>query len=207
MLHNLLSFAVLAGVLTLIPGIDTAQLVRAVIVGGRKNGFITEFGIIAGVYFWGITAALGISALLLASHIAYTAIKIIGGLYLFYLGVKAILDSRHISKESIDVSMRQKVTPWKSFTRALMITITNPKNGVFYIAVIPQFLPDGYPPLLGGFLLATVHSLCCLIWQGFLIMSASFAREFMQSPRAQKVLERVAGVTLIGFAARIAVEG
>ena len=206
MLHNLLSFAVLAGLLTLMPGMDTAQILRSVVTGGRRAGFITLAGILAGVYIWGIGASLGISALLLASHAAYTAVKIAGALYLLYLGVKTILDSRHITEQSIADGIRKEVPFWTTFTRALIITISNPKNGVFYIAVLPQFLPEGYNTLLGGFLLATVHNTTTAIWFTFMILGANFARNLIQSPKAQKIIERVAGVTLIGFAARIAVE-
>lgn len=206
MVHNLLSFALLAGVLTLIPGMDTAQILRAVVVGGKRAGFITMFGIIIGVYIWGIGAALGISALLLASHAAYTVIKIVGALYLLYLGVKIILDSRHITRQTIEEATTTSTPFWRTFSRALVITVSNPKNGVFYIAVLPQFLPDGYNAILGGFLLASIHNLTVVIWQGFLIVAASFAGRFIRNPRAQKVIERIAGFTLVGFAARIAVE-
>lgn len=65
-LENLLSFAVLAGLLTLLPGLDTAQIFRAVTIGGRSSGYTTLFGILGGVWVWGIAAALGISALLIA---------------------------------------------------------------------------------------------------------------------------------------------
>ena len=68
MLENLLSFAVLAGLLTLLPGLDTAQILRAVTIGGRSTGYATLFGILGGVWVWGIAAALGISALLIASE-------------------------------------------------------------------------------------------------------------------------------------------
>jgi threonine/homoserine/homoserine lactone efflux protein len=206
MFHNMLSFALLAGVLTLIPGIDTAQILRSSMTGGKRAGFITMFGIIAGVYVWGIGAALGISALLLASHAAYTAIKIIGGFYLLYLGIKIIRDSRKITHQSIEEQSKTSAPFWKVFSRALIITITNPKNGVFYIAVLPQFLPDGYNPILGGFLLASTHNVMVILWQGFLVLATNFAGKFIRNPRAQKIIERIAGVTLVGFAARIAAE-
>ena len=88
MLENLLSFAVLAGLLTLLPGLDTAQVVRAVTIGGRSTGYATLFGILGGVWVWGVAAALGISALLIASEFAYTILKWTGAIYLVYLGVK-----------------------------------------------------------------------------------------------------------------------
>ena len=121
MLENLLSFAVLAGLLTLLPGLDTAQIFRAVTIGGRSSGYATLFGILGGVWVWGIAAALGISALLIASEVAYTILKWIGAIYLVYLGAKMWLDSRHISPETIQARMESKTSFWKGFTRALLL--------------------------------------------------------------------------------------
>ena len=75
MLENLVSFAILAGLLTLLPGLDTAQVLRSVAIGGRSTGYATLFGILGGVWIWGVAAALGISALLIASEVAYTIVK------------------------------------------------------------------------------------------------------------------------------------
>ena len=81
MLSNLLSFAVLAGLLTMLPGLDTAQVLRSVTVGGSKSAYATVAGILTGVWIWGLAAALGISALLVASHFAHTAVKWAGAIY------------------------------------------------------------------------------------------------------------------------------
>lgn len=206
MLENLLSFAVLAGLLTLLPGIDTAQVLRSVAIGGRSTGYATLFGIMGGVWVWGIAAALGISALLIASEIAYTVVKWLGATYLVYLGIRMWLDSRHITETSIAAKTEEKRTFIKTFSRALFITLTNPKNGVFYVAVLPQFLPDELPTLVGGFLLATIHNALTFIWFSLLILGAGFAKQTLQNPHVQKIVERVSGVALIGFGVRMALE-
>ena len=86
MLQSLISFTVLAWLLTMLPGIDTAQVLRAVAVGGKRQAYATLFGIMSGVWVWGVGAALGISALLVASKTAYLVLKIVGAAYLVYLG-------------------------------------------------------------------------------------------------------------------------
>ena len=206
MLENLLSFAVLAGLLTLLPGIDTAQILRAVTVGGRSTGYATLFGILGGVWVWGIAAALGISALLIASEIAYTVVKWIGALYLIYLGAKMWIDSRKITHETIQARIESKSTFLKSFTRALFITLSNPKNGAFYVAVLPQFLPHEVPAVLGGFILATIHNALTFTWFSLVILGAGFAKESLRNPRVQKIMERLSGVALIGFGIKVAFE-
>ena len=84
--------------------------------------------------------------------------------------------------------------------------MSNPKNGVFYVAVLPQFLPDQVPAVVGGFLLATIHNALTFTWFSLLILGAGFAKQTLKNPKVQKVVERVSGIALIGFGVRIALE-
>lgn len=206
MLQNLLSFAVLAGLLTMLPGLDTAQVLRSVTIGGKSTAYATVAGILTGVWIWGAAAALGISALLIASHIAYTIVKWAGAIYLIYLGIKMLWESRNITHETVQAKIADKTSTRKAFNRALLINLTNPKTGVFYIAILPQFLPTEFPAIIGGLLLATIHNLLTLIWFTMMIYGASFAKETLQNPRVQKIIERASGVALIGFGIRVAFE-
>ena len=206
MLENLLSFAILAGLLTMLPGLDTAQVLRSVTIGGKNSAYATVAGILTGVWIWGAAAALGISALLVASEIAYTAVKWARAVYLVYLGMRMLWESRHITHESVQAKIADKSSIKKAFSRALLINLTNPKTGVFYIAILPQFLPTEFHPLVGGFLLATIHNLLTLIWFSMMIYGASFAKETLQNPKVQKIIERASGIALIGFGIRVAFE-
>lgn len=206
MIQNLISFAVLAGLLTMLPGIDTAQVLRAVATGGKKSAYATLFGIMGGVWFWGLAAALGVSAVLIASKVAYTVVRIIGAVYLVYLGVKMILDSRKITHETIQAKVEDKKTAWKLFNRAFIITLTNPKNGAFYVAILPTFLPHNMPAAFGGLLLATIHNALCLIWFSLMIFGAGFVKDSLQNPKVQKRIERISGIALIGFGLKVALE-
>ena len=206
MLQNLISFAILAWFLTMLPGIDTAQVLRAVAIGGKKQAYATLFGIMCGVWIWGIGAALGISALLVASKSAYLVLKIIGAGYLLYLGLKMIWESRIINSESITARIEEKKDFRKTFNMAFLITFTNPKNGAFYVAILPVFLPEGMPAFFGGLILSTIHNLCCLIWFTMIIYGASFAKETLRKPKVQSWVERISGLALVGFGIRLAME-
>ena len=206
MFENLLSFAILAGLLTMLPGLDTAQVLRSVTIGGKNSAYATVAGILTGVWIWGAAAALGISALLVASEIAYTAVKWAGAVYLVYLGIRMLWESRRITHESVQAKIADKSSTKKAFSRALLINLTNPKTGVFYIAILPQFLPTEFPALVGGLLLATIHNLLTLIWFSMMIYGASFAKETLQNPKVQKIIERASGIALIGFGIRVAFE-
>lgn len=206
MLQNLISFTILAGLLTMLPGLDTAQVLRSVTIGGVRSAYATVAGIFVGVWIWGLAAALGISALLIASQLAFTAVKWAGALYLIYLGIKMLWDSKEITEEKMQENLSNQITIRKSFIRALAINLTNPKTGVFYIAILPQFLPEQFPPVLGGLLLSTIHNLLALIWFSMMIFGAHFARESLRNPKVQKLIERASGIALIGFGLRVAVE-
>jgi threonine/homoserine/homoserine lactone efflux protein len=190
----------------MLPGIDTAQVLRAVAIGGKKQAYATLFGIMCGVWIWGIGAALGISALLVASKSAYLVLKIIGAGYLLYLGFKMIWESRKINSESITARIEEKKDFRKTFNKAFLITFTNPKNGAFYVAILPVFLPEGMPAFFGGLILSTIHNLCCLIWFTMIIYGASFAKETLRKPKVQSWVERISGLALVGFGIRLAME-
>ena len=190
----------------MLPGLDTAQVLRAVAIGGYRTAYATVAGIIFGVWIWGIAAALGISALLVASQLAFTIVKIAGGIYLLYLGIKMLIASRKITELSIQARNERKVSNRVAFSRALTINLTNPKTGVFYIAILPQFLPHQFPAVIGGLLLSTIHNFLTVIWFSFLIYGASFAKETLQRPKSQKIIERISGIALIAFGIRVFAE-
>lgn len=198
MLGNLLGFTVVVMMLTMLPGIDTAQVLRSATLGGPKLAYATLLGIMAGVWVWGVAAAIGISALLLASPTLYDIVRYIGGAYLLWLGLRIIWDARHahVHRENTQGAAR---TYMAAFGRASMITITNPKNGLFYIAMLPQFLPKELPAALGGLLLSTIHNATCVLWFSLLIWGTNRARAFFERPKVQQWMERISGIALLGF--------
>ena len=85
MANDLIGFAIVVGLLTMLPGIDTAQVLRSATLGGPRLAYATLLGIMAGVWVWGVAAAVGISALLLASEPLYNAVRYLGAGYLLWL--------------------------------------------------------------------------------------------------------------------------
>jgi threonine/homoserine/homoserine lactone efflux protein len=93
-LSDLASFAVVAGLLTIIPGIDTALVVRTTVAQGRRRGFAAAVGICTGCLIWGAAAAVGVSALLVASRLGYDAVRAAGAVYLTWLGATMLWRTR-----------------------------------------------------------------------------------------------------------------
>ena len=154
-----LSFALVAGLVTVIPGLDTALVLRVAVVDGRRYAYATALGICSGALIWGAAAAAGVSVLLTASTLAYTAMRWAGAAYLAYLGATMLRDAW--SKRDALVALDQLATrSWRrSYRRGVLTNLLNPKVGVFYVAMLPQFLPAGTPALPMGLLLAFIHDI------------------------------------------------
>jgi threonine/homoserine/homoserine lactone efflux protein len=198
-----------AGVLTIIPGLDTALVLRAAVTKGRRHAFATALGIGTGALLWGAMAAVGATAVLTASHVAYTALRIAGALYLIWMGVSML---RHSFARSSSLEAEppeagpSDSTLARSWTRGLATNLLNPKIGVFYMAMLPQFIPQDAPHLLMGLALAGVHDAEGLVWFSALIFSAHLAGRWLRGGAAHRALDRITGSVLIGFGIKLASE-
>lgn len=154
---------------------------------------------------WAAGAAAGISVLLTASRAAYTIMKIAGALYLAYLGARMLLDA--FRKKTTAVTA--KPVPTRSFLQGFTTNLLNPKVGVFYAAMLPQFLPADVAALPLGVLLALVHDLEAMIWFGLIIGGVDLTRRWWTgdskaAARLRRGLDAVTGTVLIGLGIRLA---
>ncbi|MEV0272974.1 LysE family translocator [Hamadaea sp. NPDC050747] len=203
------SFAVVAGLLTIIPGVDTALVLRTAVVQGRRHAFATALGICTSALVWGAAAAAGISVLLTASRTAYTVMRVAGAIYLIYLGVMMLRDARR-PKTAADVDVAL-VSPWRAFARGMTTNLLNPKVGVFYVAMLPQFLPADVPALPMGVLLALVHDVEAMVWFALIIGGVGLARRWLTGSaaaavRIRRVTDAVAGTALVVLGIRLAAD-
>jgi threonine/homoserine/homoserine lactone efflux protein len=205
------SFAVVAGLVTIIPGLDTALVVRTAVTQGRRRGFAVAFGISTGVLIWGAAAAAGVSALLVASQLAYDAVRAAGAVYLVWLGTAMLWrtwkrrgTAHRDATGSQPVSPRLQESALRSWLRGTTTNLLNPKVGVFYVAMLPQFIPAHASHLFMGLVLAGIHDAEGITWFTMLISAAHLARRFLDSSRAHKVMDRITGTVLIGFGLKLA---
>jgi threonine/homoserine/homoserine lactone efflux protein len=205
-LDALLAFAVVAGLLTLVPGLDTALVLRSSLTSTRPYAWATALGVVTGAMTWGIAAAVGISALLTASELAYRVLTIGGAGYMIWLGASMILKSFRggFGLDPADGAATViSSSSWRGWLLGAGTNLLNPKVGVFYIATIPQFLPAGASPLLMGAALAGVHCVLSMVWFGVLILGGGYARRWLGNPRALRVVDRLTGLVLIGFGGKL----
>lgn len=200
-----LGFAVVAGLLTIIPGIDTALVLRSAISRGRGYAFAAALGINAGCLVWGVAAAVGASALLAASEVAYRILTLAGAAYLVWLGISLLRTSLrpHHASAAVDAP---RASAWHGFATGLWTNLLNPKIGVFYLATIPQFVPADTSPLLMGVLLAAVHNVLGMAWFTVIIVATGFAARWLARDAVAKVTDRITGTVLVAFGAKLALD-
>lgn len=205
------SFAVVAGMLTIIPGLDTALVVRTAVADGRCRGFAVALGINTGVLIWGAAAAVGVSGLLVASQLAYNVVRLAGAAYLVWLGGTMLWRTwRRRGTGDADTADGQPPYPMaqgsvlRSWSRGVTTNLLNPKIGAFYVAILPQFIPARAPHLLMGLALAGVHDAEGITCFTIMISAAHLARRFLESNRVHKLMDRITGTVLIGFGLKLA---
>ncbi|OIK01355.1 LysE family translocator [Streptomyces colonosanans] len=201
------SFALVVGLLTLTPGLDTALILRTAALGRRTRAWGVVLGIQTGTVLWGALTSLGVTALLTASHLAYEILRWAGAAYLLWMAARMIRDTfrgQDGAHEEVQVTAGTDTLAggWRQGT---LSNLLNPKMGVFYVAVLPQFIPADAPHFSMGLLLTGVHLMLGLIWSTVLIASASALGTWLRKPRARRILDRVTGTVIGAFALRLAV--
>ncbi|MDQ0924472.1 threonine/homoserine/homoserine lactone efflux protein [Pseudarthrobacter sp. W1I19] len=209
LLQAVLSFAVVAGLLTLVPGMDTALVLRSSISRSRPFAFATAIGISTGAMIWGVAAAVGVSALLAASEVAYRLLTIAGAAYMLWLGLSLLWKSLRHGKAAAPEGAAPAAGRndlFKGWLTGTGTNLLNPKVGVFYIATIPQFIPAGESPLLVGVLLAGVHCVLTMAWFTLLIFGTGYASRWLKGARSIRIIDSITGTVLVGFGLRLALE-
>jgi threonine/homoserine/homoserine lactone efflux protein len=219
LLTHVLAFAGAAFLLAMVPGPATAVLLRQTIRHGRRRGVATVAGIEAGVLFWALTAAVGLSALLAASGVAYTVLRIAGTIVLVGLGVQALVRARGekdlptddevdrnpgVAAELVATEATEPKGSARAFRAGLLTNIANPKAGVFAISFMPQFIPRHEPVLPVSLLLAVVWIICDGTWFLTLTTVVHAARRLLSRGVVRRRLEAASGVALVGFGLRLA---
>jgi threonine/homoserine/homoserine lactone efflux protein len=196
------AFAVFAAILTLTPGLDTMLVLRITAVSGRAAGFAAVVGVALGCLAWAVASAAGVTAILAASRVAFDILRYAGATYLVWLGVRALRQARRPAPApSVAVSRQGWV---RALRTGLTTNILNPKVGVFYLSVMPQFLPGGMSPLTGSLALGAIHIGEGLIWLSIVVLLVNLARTWLTHPTVRQRLEQLTGAALLAFGAKLA---
>lgn len=202
-IHHFGLFVVAGILLNLTPGPDTVYILGRSIAQGRAAGIASALGISVGSIFHTTAAALGLSAILASSAIAFGTIKLLGGTYLIFLGIKMILNRER--ELGLPSNFRRR-TKAAAFRQGILTNVLNPKVGLFFLAFLPQFIDPASGMkvlafLLLGFTFVTTGTIWCLI-------IACFASAFSERLRTNEIiglwLSRAAGALFVFLGLRLA---
>jgi RhtB (resistance to homoserine/threonine) family protein len=206
---HFLVFIGVAAIVIVVPGPDTAVVTKNILMYGRRTALGTSLGVSAGLAVWTLAAALGVASLVRASAVAFTTLKLIGAIYLIWLGLQALRAAGRgydADGEAATTSGRRALSPGGGFRQGFLSDLANPKIGVFFTSLLPQFVDPGRPVLLPFLALGAVFVLMTVVWLSAYCLVAARAAEALLRPRVRAVMDRITGIVLIAIGLRLATE-
>lgn len=199
--------------LAMIPGVSTAVILRQTFRFGRSSGMAALLGNETGIFLWAMAAVFGLSALVLASEVAYGAMKAVGAVLLIVMGVQSLWKARH-APPVVETPMPSDGEPtpatpggWRrSYGLGLATCGANPKAAVFAMSFLPQFVPQGAHVPLTLTMLAVIWVVVDVAWYVGVIWLVGRAGAVFGRPSVRRRLEQVSGVVLVALGLRVAVE-
>jgi threonine/homoserine/homoserine lactone efflux protein len=203
-LSSYLVFLAASVALILVPGPAQALVIARTLAQGRRAGALTALGLNIGTLFHTATAALGLSAILATSVLAFTIVKLIGAAYLIYLGLQAL---RSRADPSAATAARRH-SARSTLGQAVLTGVLNPKVALFFLAFLPQFVDPSRGPVLVQFLiLGASMALLDTLYELLLVHLVSGMRErYLRSPRLVAFQTKLSGVVLVALGLRLAAQ-
>lgn len=186
------------------PGPDTAYIVGRSVAQGRRAGLVSALGISAGCCVHALASALGLSAVLAASATAFSIVKLLGGMYLIYLGMRMLLAK---PAHPLQAPAAQATRPMKTiFWQAVATNILNPKVILFFLSFFPQFVRADSSQKTAAFLvLGAAFVALSTVWNsGTAFLAGTLARRAGRNPHVRLWLERVVGGAFVALGVKLA---
>jgi threonine/homoserine/homoserine lactone efflux protein len=190
------------------PGPAMALILRRAALRGTRAAVPTVLGLEAGLYVWALAAGAGLAAVVAASEVAYTVLRVVGAIVLLTLGLRAWYAAwagDHEAPPAAQASGSDRASDRKAFVEGLLVQLANPKAAVFMFAFYPQFVPDEGPVLAWTAALALLQvTVETALYLG-LAAAVGRASGWFRRPRIRRRLEAVSGTVLVGLGLRVAV--
>ncbi|WP_410873398.1 LysE family translocator [Nocardia sp. A7] len=198
---TLLVFAGLCLLLAMTPGPDTFLVLRYSLSGARR-GIAAAAGSGLGSLAWAGAVAVGLAALLAAYPTALQILKVIGGIYLIYLGISGFLHRDTITPVDAETGERSGTRLWAAFRDGIVSCLLNPKVGLFFLAVVPQFAPADSSPATATLILGAIDGVVAFVWLLVVSVVAAAAVQWLRRPRVGRILGNLssAALTALGVA-------
>jgi threonine/homoserine/homoserine lactone efflux protein len=192
-LASLAAFAGLCLILSITPGPDTFLVLR-IALNRPTAGIAAAAGSAVAALGWAALVGVGLAAILEQSAEVFRWVKIAGGLYLLYLGVSSFLKTRKAAKEGLSTGKEEGALRYRNlagFGAGALSTLLNPKVGLFYLAVVPQFIPQGGDTLGTAMILGAVEAVIGFAYLAVVALIAYKAMAWLRRPKVNTGVERV----------------
>jgi threonine/homoserine/homoserine lactone efflux protein len=195
--HAFAVFLPAALVLLAIPGPAVLYIVATSVEGGRRNGLLSVAGVHLGSLVHIAAAVVGLSALIVSSAIAFSAVKYVGAAYLVFVGIRKLLGK----DEPLEAEERAPRSGRRVFSQGVVVNVLNPKTALFFLAFLPQFVDVGRGAIGAQILaLGVVFVLLGLMTDGAYALMAGTAAQWLRTQPRFLASERwISGGMYIGL--------
>ena len=203
--ESALGFLAVAVLVTLSPGPAFALVVSRAAVSGARAAIFTILGNSVGVLWWGLAAALGVSALVAASELAYGVLRVAGAVVLVGIGAQAVLRARR-GAEAPTATVGAARSGRAAFRLGVLSSLANPKLAVFFVALFPQFVPEGAAVLPRAVAMSLTIIALDLLWYSLVAVVVSRVARAVVAGAWVRRVEALMGGLLVGLGVRLALE-
>lgn len=199
------TFMVVTGLLVISPGPNGALIAKTVPTSGRLAGFANVAGFVSAFYLHGAFVIFGVSVVLARSAELFFAVKIIGALYLCWIGIKTLNGAIRgsITLQGIAPARRRRKLA-VCYVEGFLTNALNPKVSMFYLAAFPQFIPYGQATAANILLLVFIHSLLNFTWFGTMVLVFSRLAGMTRRGNIQRWIRGTTGLVFLGFGVKLA---
>ena len=204
----ILTFTVISILLVVSPGPNGVLILKTVPMHGKRNAMNNVLGIFTATYVHGVLSFFGLSAIILSSAEIFMIVKILGALYLLFLGIKAlysIIKKDEDIKEHMNTEIKkEKTRSYKlSFIEGFLTQLLNPKVSMFYLAAFPQLIDFKNAVFSDILTLTSIHAFTMFIWFTFFILLLGKSASAFSSKRMKNMINGLTGTVFLYFSYKI----
>ena len=198
------TFLAISAVVIVTPGQDTALTIRNTLVGGRSGGVMTALGVASGQAVWALATAIGVVAVLVKSEPVFAAVKLAGAGYLIFLGAQSLHAALRPGRPGPGGAAAAGLSPAVAWRQGAVSNLGNPKMAVFFVSLLPQFVPPGGPAFAGLALLGAAFCAMTFVWLTGYALAVESAGGFLRRPAVRRTVAGLTGTVLIALGLRLA---
>lgn len=198
-MEGLAAFIIITLMIIIVLGPDFFVVMKNSITSGKGNGAMVALGITSAHVVYSLLAVFGIIFILANMYYVFVTIKILGAIYLIYLGIRSIISARQSMNFSTSQMKAQRITYLSSYRQGFFSTILNPKALLYYISILPQFLSTGEAVTSQIAILTAIVTTVILLWFIFCVYIFQYIKLLFTNRKIKAIFDYTVGAILIGL--------